>query len=397
MTKTLLIRTRLLAAVAALSPCVGAQDDAAPTGFTEADLPLPMWSQEEWQSLARESAPAPLGGLLPGLGEDAALGLSGQDPALSPKYADAPPTIFPSGQLSLRDGLSLFLPDGLPAVNPASSPPQPEQPRPTPLINLRDATPEFLSAAEAWPGDDPLIDPGSELAETQAEDLRRFLGYHAEESGIPIVVLLLARDEKLPASASLDVIAQGSLSIRRAALLVYPIGEPWRARLFLPRAAHEAVSSAYLTRLVEACLTQAAQTSTPEDQLHDYVVQLSIRLFWLQKELAKSRTSSVAFADTEQTPPLAEVGPGLEQLPNHEATDSVPADHILHLPAASFVTIALLLGFLLAVTGRRLYRVAKTAAIQRRHRQSWTLPDPDTTPRLEGAFCGGAGAWGSWK
>jgi hypothetical protein len=216
------------------------------------------------------------------------------------------------------------------------------------------------------------------------------------------VVLLLARDEKLPATASLDLIAQGSLSVRRAALLAYPVGEPWRARLFLPRSAHESVSTAFLTRLVEACLTQAATTSTPEDQLHEYVVQLSIRLFWLQKELAKSRTSSQAFADTAQTPTLAEVGPSLETQPVLAASAasgaaSLTQNHILQLPTASFVAIAILLGFLLAIATRRLYRIAKKSAAQRRHRQVWTLPDPETVPRLGGAFCGGSGAWGSWK
>lgn len=399
MSKVFPFRIRLVATVLALSPCLSSGDEPPPTGFTEADLPLPMWSQEEWQTLARESAPAPLGGLLPSLGENATLGLSSLGPTLSPKYADAPPPIFPDGQVSLRDGLSLFLPEGLPSVSPPIASHPSQQSHPTPIIHLKDTTPEFLAAADAWPGDDPLIDPSTELAETQSEDLRRFLGFHAEESGIPIVVLLLAKDEKLPPTASLDLIAQGSLSARRAALLAYPMGEPWRARLFLPRAAHEAVSTAYLTRLVEACLNQASQSSTPEDQLHEYVVQLSIRLFWLQKELAKSRTSSVAFADTAQTPPLAEVGPGLDQLPPvpETAAPSASLPHILRLPAASFIIIAILLGFLLAVTFRRLYRVAKTTAAQRRHRQSWTLPDPETTPRLEGAFCGGAGAWGSWK
>jgi hypothetical protein len=354
-----------------------------------------MWDPEEWRQLAREAAPPPLGGLLPGLGEDPSLPAASFGPALSPKYADAPPALFPEDPATLRDGISLFLPDGLP---PSSLDPSRISPVPTPTIHLRDTTPEFLAAAESWPGDDPLIDPGAELAETQAEDLRRFLGYHAEESDIPIVVLLLAKDEKLPASASLDLFAQGSLSARRAALLAYPMGEPWRARLFLPRAAHEAVSTAYLTRLVEACITEAAAPSTPDDQLHEYVVQLSIRLFWLQKELAKSRTSSRAFADTAQTPPLAEVGAAPDPASVSLGTGpSSPGIHLLRLPAASFAAISLFLGFLLAVALRRVIRSAKAAAAKRRHLKCWTFPDKDALPRLGGSFCGGAGAWGSWK
>jgi hypothetical protein len=387
---------RLIAASLAISGLLGAEEKQPSPGFTEDDLPLPMWNQEEWQKIAREAAPAPLGGLLPSLGEDPNLTPTSLGPALSPKYADAPPPLFPEDPEALRASISLFLPNGLPSQTTPNTPPRENQ-RPTPVIHLKDVTPEFLASAEAWLGEDPLIDPAVELAETQAEDLRRFLGYHAEKSHIPIVVLVLPKDEKLPATTSLDTIAQGSLSARRAALLVYPIGEPWRARLFLPHSAHEAVSTTFLTRLVEACLTQADTASTPEDQLHEYVVQLSIRLFWLQKELNKSDSSSKAFADTAQTPSLAEVGPSTPLPPATPLPAPYSLPHFLELPSASLITIAILLGFLLAIAGRRLVRLAKTRATQRRHRQIWTLPEAETTPRLGGAFCGGSGAWRTWK
>jgi hypothetical protein len=364
--------------------------------FTEADLPLPAWSPDEWQRLARESAPPLLGGLLPTLGEDPTLGGQQLGPALSPKYPDGPPPMFGDSPESARIGLSLFLPEGLMTSAAPSAPPD-TRTQPTPLIHLRDVTPELLASVENWPGDDPLIDPGSELPETPAEDLRRFLGYHAEQADIPIVVLLLAKDERLPAQADLERFAQGTLSKRRAALLAYPMGEPWRARLFLPRAAHQAVSSAFLTRLVEACLAEAASATLPEDQLHEYVVQLSIRLFWLQKELAKSTSSSLAFADTAKTPPLTEVGhPAVEPSAPAPTAAAAPAS-TLRLPNASLLTIAILGTVLLTLTGRRVIRSAKKAAKQRRHRQIWTLPEPETESRLSGAFCGGAGAWGSWK
>jgi len=379
----------LLVSVASLT----ASTDTSEPSFAEADLPLPVWDQQEWQRLARESSPAVLGGLVPTLGEDALLGNPPLGPSLSPKYPDAPPPLFGESDQALRAGLSLFLPEGM-SFHP---PPRKEQSahRPTPLHQLRDVTPEFLSAVQAWPGDDPLIDPNQALAETPAEDLRRFLGFHSEQADIPITALILEPNEKLPTDVELASFAQGSLSRRRAALLIYPLSEPWRARLFLPGAAHQAVSASFLSRMLEACLAEANRTSLPEDQIHDYVVQLSIRLFWLQKELAKSTPSSLAFADPKQTPPLAEVGNDSPPLPS-PPSDASPA-HTLHLPPASFITIALLLGFLLAVTGRRIVRSARANLNKRHHTRIWTLPDKETPPRLGGAFCGGSGAWGSWK
>lgn len=370
-----------------------ASQDAADAPFSEADLPLPVWDPQEWQRLARESSPAALGGLLPTLGEEVNLGPLPLGPALSPKYADGPPPLFSESEQALRAGLSLFLPEGI-TFQPAHRDEGPSH-RPTPLHQLRDVTPEFLAAARDWPSDDPLIDPSGALAETPAEDLRRFLGYHSEQADIPITVLLLEPNEKLPTAIKMESLAQGTLSSRRAALLVYPLGEPWRTRLFLPNAAHQAVYASFLSRMLEACLAEANRTTLPEDQLHDYIVQLSIRLFWLQKELAKSKPSRLAFADPAQTPPLAEVGSDTPS-PLLAATEPT-TEHFLRLPPASFITIAILFGFLLAVASRRILRTAKLSAEKRRHSRVWTLPDKETASRLGGAFCGGSGAWGSWK
>jgi hypothetical protein len=382
-----LLASLLLAITASLS----ASTDTDDSSFAEADLPLPVWDPQEWQRLAKESSPAILGGLVPTLGEEIGMSPHPLGPALSPKYPDAPPPLFGESDQALRAGLSLFLPEGLSFHTSSAAADQPT--RPTPLHQLRDVTPEFLAAAKAWPTDDPLIDPDHALAETPAEDLRRFLGFHAEQAEIPITLIVLQSNEKLPASVTIDSFAQGSLSRRRSALLIYPLSEPWRARLFLPSAAHQAVSASYLHRLLEACLTEANRSSLPDDQLHDYVVQLSIRLFWLQKELAQSAPSSLAFADPKQTPPLAEVGHDAPPLPAPTAASS----HTLHLPPASVITIAILLGFLLAVAGRRILRNAKANLKKRHHSRIWTLPDKETPPRLGGAFCGGSGAWGSWK
>ncbi len=405
---SLAIRFRLgvAAVLLAAADCPAQNDGAAPAAEPAGDdLPLPVWTHEEWRRLAVEAAPPLLNDLLPGLGEGQDPSVPGAGPALIPRYPDGPPAVFGDSLESFRNGLSLFLPEGL--MPPRREPDAPAANKPTPAIHLRDVTPEFLAAATDWPGNDPLIDPGAELPETQAEDLRRFLGYHAEESRIPIIVLLLARDEKLPDDAPLDRLAQGSLAARRAALLVYPLGEPWRARFFLPRDAHQTVSTTYLTRLMEACIAEAEAVSQPESQLHEFVVQLSIRVFWLQKELARSQPPGSTPAGDAPAQPLAEVGPQPNPPP---ATVPTPAPAAmagplanfdlgfdLVLPPASLATIAILLGVLLAIAGRRLVRGIKKTRKDRRHRQVWLLPEQDTEPRLGGAFCGGAGAWSNWK
>lgn len=395
------VRVSTLTALALVGSVVSAAEDAEPPSANADELPLPVWSSEEWRRLSLESAPPLLGGLLPGLGEGAASAPPGTNPVIAPRYPDGPPAVFEDSLNSLRDGLSLFLPEGLPTVGHDAS--SALDRRPTPEIQLAEVTPEFLAAAAAWPTDDLLIDPSSELPETQAEDLRRFLGYHAEESRLPLRVLLMARDEKLPALdslAALEALGGGSVINRRAVLLVYPMGEPWRARLFLPSAAHQAVSTAYLTRLFDGCLNAAATASQEEGQLHEFVVQLSIRLFWLEKELSQRAPTALAplTADAPATP-LSEVGSHTAPLsaptPVPETTSASAS--ALILPPASLLTIAVMLTLLLAVALRRFLRVVSRAARERRHRLVWTLPEQEAEPRLGGAFCGGGGAWSRWK
>ena len=94
---------------------------------------------------------------------------------------------------------------------------------------------------------------------------------------------------------------------------------------------------------------------------------------------------------------VGRVGVAIDSIEDMETLlDGIPLGEV-SISMTINATASILLGFLLAVATRRLYRIAKNTASQRRHRQIWTLPDPETAPRLGGSFCGGSGAWGSWK
>jgi len=364
----------------ALFTVVGGAQDVV--DIPSEDLPLPVWSPEEWQKMVREAAPPVGNGLLPSLGEE---WVRGSGVGMQPKYPDGPPPIEMIDETEdLRGRLSLFLPEGL--MRPSEVRASTGSTLPTAASQLREVTPDFWSAANQWSPEDLLIDPGEELAETQAEDLRRFLSYHAENALIPIVILVMGRQERLHDAVGLERVAQGSLSARRAALLAYPMGEPWRARLFLPGAAHQTVSESFMTRLVDACLQQAAKASMPDDQLHEYLVQLSIRLFWLQRELSLSITSTAAFANPSLTPPLAEVG-GVAAAPP-------PAGN-----ASLWLTIGVWFSVTLTLAGLtpRLLRRGRRWTARRRQNMVWTFSEAEAPTRLGGAFCGGAGAWSDWN
>jgi hypothetical protein len=315
----------------------------------------------------------------------------------------------------MRDGLSLFLPEAVEEllVSPAPTPlitPTGEPGTTTAAMQIREPTPETLATIQQWPHQDPLIDPEHHLSETPAESLRRFLSYHAENAVVPITVLVLAKDEKWPASQPVSSIAGGSISAGRGALLIYPIGEPWRSRLFLPQQAQQTVSTEFLQRLSESCLKQALKATLDEDQLEEYLVELSIRLFWLEKHLPATATQRQKSKQTPfpHTPPLtspeppghglAEVAlsPELPGTMQPTTTQAPPTKQQLSKWIGYGSVILLLIASLLT-----LLRSWKKLRLKRRHRklhqQIWLLPEQETHPRLGGTFCGGAGAWGSWS
>lgn len=382
-----------LLVLAAVGPLIGADDDGP-----EEVLPLPRWTDSEWQALqgTRSSAPLLANPLLPTemlAPED--LRESGSplgDPVGNPELAKAPPQITPPSMDGLRaDEMGLFLPESLLDQNKGHLTTRPE---PTPAVALREVSPEFLKAASHSPSDRLLVDPDGLVQETQAEDLSRFLEFHARESRIKAYFLVLDRDQKLPSSPDLAGLASGALLSSDSCLAIYSLGEPWRTRLFMSRKVHDAASASYLSNLLEDCVHDAMQVSEPSDQLHRFAVRLSIRLNWLEKILDPPASGKVGASDPAANPAtlshaLSEVGGP------QESAAAVPfAGWLSHLGRAiqwtilSVAALLVLAGLLfLGWKWRQRWMLSRV----------WVLPEPQIEPRLGGAFSGGTGAWTRYR
>ncbi|MCB1275915.1 hypothetical protein [Prosthecobacter sp.] len=338
-------------------------------------LPLPRWSEQELKTF-RNSLPSPdsLGTLLPANGEPS----TDINELLNTPVADAPrlDRYFPSpdGELSPRlksEDMRLFLPEsilGLPTQSAVST-----MRLPTPESSLRDVSSEFMAACSRFLPKEYLIDPDLLVPEMQNHDMTSFLEFHAKDARIKLYVLTIPHDRKLPEGARLDSIASGRLLQTDACLLVYPLAEPWRARLFVSKSVHNQTSTAFLSETLQSCLHEALQTSDSYDQLHRYAIHLSTRLFWLQRALGADPAIK-----TDTGLPLAEVAPDLM------APDAQKSSHIVVIWAFAILSSIGILG----IAARHIrYRLRL-----RTRNLVWLLPEPDDTiPRLEGAFTGGGG------
>jgi hypothetical protein len=334
----------------------------------ENSLPLPRWSEHELKRF-RDSLP---GDNSPEVRSDINELIHAPLPSgprldhfFNPRDSELSP------RLQAED-MGLFLPEAILGL-PIQSQPSPVQP-PTPLASLKNVPPEFLAACAQSLPKEYLIDPDQLVPEIQNHDMQRLLGFHAQDARIKLYVLMIGHDQKLPEGAELEKIASGSLLQSDACLVVYPLGEPWRTRLFVSRSIHNQISTEFLSETIQACLNESLQTSNAHDQLRRYTIHLSTRLFWLQKALVTGLADK-----TEKDHALAELSSQLK----------VPA-----APSASSLTTlliwisgSLLLLGLVGITCRQIFHHRQL----RSRRRIWMLSEPETVPRLGGAFTGGGG------
>lgn len=347
--------------------------DALQQSATEEDaaLPLPRWTEQEIRAFREQFNGTP-GVLLPeaeSLNDDLLAKPLPFGPRLEQGDGEA------GGELRPRlrpEDMRLFLPDSLLGSAPQSLPAARRVP--TSAAALRDVTPEFLAAGATALPNEYLIDPAVLISEVHQQDLTRFLEFHANDALVKLHVLILGPDQKLPADANLDAIGSGSLAKGTACLVVYPLGEPWRARLFLSKTVHDHVSSEFMKETAHACVVEAMQNSDVHDQLRSYAVELSTRLFWLQKALGPSPERPTAGH------PLAEISSDSPAL-------SLARPQTSLLATAGTLGGVMILGFL----SRPLFRRLRQWRRLRLQNRVWLLPEVETVPRLGGAFAGGGG------
>jgi hypothetical protein len=362
----------------------------------EETLPLPKWSEGDLQAMRNSPSAVfvlggdlwPVGGMLSETDSPIAqtpvpnsleLGKVESQPSALPAtapldIADRPETAQP------RTDLSHFMPPEL--LKSRQTLPKP---KPGPG-ELRDVSAEFLLAAAHSPVSEHLIDPDSNLGETHSEDIRRFLEFHAKDARIDAYLMVSAADERLPNNVNLSPTAGGVLLGQEGCLVVYPFGQPHRARLFLSRSVHDSVPSPYLASLLEDCVSDASQASDADDQLHRFLVRLSIRLFWLERMLPPK--SEVMVANSAANP-LPATPTSLSEIGNKAAAEGLSSSLLnIQLDARVWkwgATTAVLLLGLLGVARWHHYRL--------RH-YVWILPEPvGVSPRLGGAQGGGTAAW----
>jgi|GEM_PF-6530690 len=244
----------------------------------------------------------------------------------------------------------------------------------------------FFDAHGAPTAFTPLLDPGAVLPEKDQERIRRMLLNHGLTARVSLRLILLSGQQRLPEHADLDHLGIASQEHEHdgaaglSCLIVYPLGEPWRVRMFMSRAITQAAPAQDLAGLAQGCIKEALKTNQPTEQLEEFIHQLNIKLTWLERSYALPSSN-------ELTPETAEL---VANTPTHvdRAADTVMEQVWRMIQPWLWKAGAAALALCVLWLAVRSVR----SRLRRRTRVSvWILPDPHIQPRLGGKYCGGGG------
>jgi hypothetical protein len=255
---------------------------------------------------------------------------------------------------------------------------QVEQPKPEEIAEDPDPSPEiaekFLPAYFAVRPENFLIDPQGLLNPSDYRDRLGFLNYHASDSSIDLFVYVMGGDQIIPSEVREEELIERFFSEGRPAVVVYYyLGAPQRSVVYLSPSITDSVSAAEQRRALESSVMQAFQKIDPSGQFEKFLVQMSIRIYWMERMLAGESASSG---------PLTSTGPATVSAAR-AAAKSVKFLWIQDLAHKSAVPLATVLTAFLAAVGLSHWM---------RRRARYRFPAFDVEPRLGGAHAAGIGA-----
>ena len=215
-----------------------------------------------------------------------------------------------------------------------------------------------------------LIDPQKFLSSQQYRDRLAFLEYHATDSSIDLFVYVFGMAQDIPGEVRAEELTERLYSSGRpAAVVYYFLGAPQRSVIYLSPSLTDTVSGAEQKRALQSSVIKSLEKADSVDQLEAFSVQMSIRLYWMERMLSGASVPEAVTSDHEAVKAIAH--PGVMERLNKV----VPPDW--WLPAA------VILGVIVVASGMNVWL---------RYRARYRFPEFEIEPRLGGSHAAGIGA-----
>lgn len=252
--------------------------------------------------------------------------------------------------------------------------------QPTPEEIVEEQTPSDHIPERYWPeyfDTKPgsfLVDPQGLLSRNDYRDRLSFLNYHAGDSSIDLYVYIFKGDQDIPGEVRDEEIVERFYSEGRpAAVVFYYMGAPQRSVMYLSPSLTDAVSAPEQRRALESSVMQAFKDVEPAGQIEAFLVQMSIRIYWMERMLHGDAEEHGITARAER--------------PRVQAVKKSSMPDWIQPLQASIQPYVLPSGVLLG----SLFAGGLTTALMRR-RKRYRFPEFEVEPRLGAAHAAGVGA-----
>jgi hypothetical protein len=219
-----------------------------------------------------------------------------------------------------------------------------------------------------------LVDPQGLLSQVDYRDRLGFLNYHAGDSSIDLYVYVFKGEQDIPGEVREEEIVERFFSEGRpAAVVYYYMGAPQRSVMYLSPSLTDAVSAAEQRRALESSVMQAFKDVDPASQIEGFLVQMSIRIYWMERMLGGGE------GQIEEGPVVAKAVKSTGRKSSFAASLEPYIE-----PAKRYATLA---GFMAGIAA-----VALGMGAWMKRRARYRFPDFEVEPRLGGAHAAGVGA-----
>lgn len=160
-------------------------------------------------------------------------------------------------------------------------------------VDENEISEEFLGAYFEGRPDGFVIDPQSLLSSREKNDLEEFLSYHASDSSIDLHLYVFGAEQVIPSDVREEEVVERLYSSGKPSVVIYYyLGAPQRSNIYLSPILTDAVSAAEQRRAMESSVIQAFASASPFEQLNAFLVQMSIRIYWMERMQEREEVAS---------------------------------------------------------------------------------------------------------
>jgi hypothetical protein len=274
---------------------------------------------------------------------------------------------------------SLLLTEDLQLESPSDEPKiEVEKPKADEVTNdpvrTSDIPEQYLTAYFAEKPKEFLVDPQGLLGAKDFKDRLGFLNYHAGDSSIDFYIYVFGGEQEIPGEARAEETVERLYTTGRpAAVVFYFVGAPQRSVIYLSPSLTEGVPAAEQRRALQSSVMSAFEKLNFAEQLEAFSVQMSIRIYWMERMLGGHPAPDEIPAFTRKKEPM-------------ELAPSVLDEWKLKISG----WFEQWWGFGAIIAGGLMLLSAFAAWMRSRVRLRF--PDLDVEPRLGGAHAAGVGA-----